>query len=49
MRRKTVAIVAALLSLALAAAAVAQTFPRRLNLPNGWQPEGIAAGAGTAR
>jgi sugar lactone lactonase YvrE len=48
MRRKTVAILAALVSLAVAATAVAQTLPRRLNLPNGWQPEGIAAGAGNA-
>jgi sugar lactone lactonase YvrE len=48
MRRKTVAILAALVSLAVAATAVAQTLPRRLNLPNGWQPEGIAAGTGNA-
>jgi sugar lactone lactonase YvrE len=48
MRRKTVAILAALLSLAVVATAVAQSLPRRLNLPNGWQPEGIAAGAGNA-
>ena len=46
MRRKTIAALVALVSLAVAAAAAAQTFPRRLNLPNGWQPEGIAAGAG---
>ena len=48
MRRKTVAVLAALISLTVVAAAVAQTLPRRLNLPNGWQPEGIAAGAGNA-
>ena len=46
MRRKTIAALVALVSLTVAAAAAAQTFPRRLNLPNGWQPEGIAAGAG---
>jgi sugar lactone lactonase YvrE len=46
MRRKTIAAVVALVSLVVAAAAAAQTFPRRLDLPNGWQPEGIAAGAG---
>jgi sugar lactone lactonase YvrE len=48
MRRTTVAILAALVSLAVAATAVAQTLPRRLSLPNGWQPEGIAAGAGNS-
>jgi hypothetical protein len=46
MRRKTVAALVALVSLAVAATAVAQTLPRRIDLPNGWQPEGIAAGAG---
>jgi sugar lactone lactonase YvrE len=46
MRRKTIAALAALMTLAVAAAAAAQTLPRRLDLPNGWQPEGIAAGAG---
>src|SRR3954449_8237938 len=44
MRRKTVAALVALVSLAVVATAVAQTAPRRVNLPNGWQPEGIAAG-----
>lgn len=48
MRRKTIAALVALVSLVVVAAAVAQTLPRRLNLPNGWQPEGIAAGAGNA-
>src|SRR3954464_11872688 len=50
MRRKPLpAVLAALLSLALVAVAVAQTSsPTRLNLPNGWQPEGIASGAGNA-
>ena len=46
MRRKTVAALVALASLAVAATAAAQALPRRLNLPNGWQPEGIAAGPG---
>jgi sugar lactone lactonase YvrE len=46
MRRKTIVALVALVSLAVAATAVAQTQPRRLNLPNGWQPEGIAAGNG---
>jgi sugar lactone lactonase YvrE len=46
MRRKTIAALVTLLSLTVAAVAAAQTLPRRLDLPNGWQPEGIAAGAG---
>jgi sugar lactone lactonase YvrE len=46
MRKKIIGAVVALVSLAVVATAVAQTPPRRLNLPNGWQPEGIAAGAG---
>jgi sugar lactone lactonase YvrE len=46
MRRKTVAILVAVVSLAVVATAVAQSLPRRLNQPSGWQPEGIAAGAG---
>ncbi|MEA2383503.1 MAG: hypothetical protein QOH72_3474 [Solirubrobacteraceae bacterium] len=46
MRRKTVAALVALVSLAVAATAFAQTLPRRIDLPNGWQPEGIAAGPG---
>jgi sugar lactone lactonase YvrE len=46
MRRKTVVAVVALVSLAVAATAIAQTLPRRLDLPNGWQPEGIASGTG---
>jgi sugar lactone lactonase YvrE len=48
MHRKLVAAVVALVSLAVVATAVAQSLPSRLNLPNGWQPEGIAAGAGNA-
>jgi sugar lactone lactonase YvrE len=31
---------------AIATAAVAAPFPDRIELPNGWQPEGIAAGGG---
>src|SRR5690349_12174978 len=46
MRRKTIAALAALVSLTVVAVTAAQTLPRRLDLPNGWQPEGIAAGAG---
>jgi sugar lactone lactonase YvrE len=47
MRRKMVAALAAPAVLAAAAAgAAAQSAPSRLNLPNGWQPEGIAAGSG---
>jgi sugar lactone lactonase YvrE len=45
MRRKTIAALVALVTLAVATAAAAQTFPRRLSLPDAWQPEGIAAGA----
>src|SRR4051794_32432464 len=43
MRRKAVAALAVLVALGVAATAVAQSLPRRLDLPNGWQPEGIAA------
>src|SRR3954464_12822939 len=46
MRRKTIAALVALVSLTVVAVAAAQTLPRRISLPNGWQPEGIAAGAG---
>src|SRR3954467_9792951 len=46
MRRKMIAALVAVVSLTVVAVAAAQTLPRRLNLPNGWQPEGIAAGAG---
>jgi sugar lactone lactonase YvrE len=46
MRRKTVAALVASASLVVVAAAVAQSFPARIDLPRGWQPEGIAAGAG---
>ena len=30
----------------IVATAVAQSFPARIDLPRGWQPEGIAAGTG---
>src|SRR4051795_4670270 len=46
MRRKTIAAIVALVSLTVVAVAAAQTLPRRINLPNGGQPGGIAAGAG---
>jgi sugar lactone lactonase YvrE len=46
LRRKTIAALVALASLVVVAVAAAQTLPTRLNLPNGWQPEGIAAGPG---
>jgi sugar lactone lactonase YvrE len=48
MRMKVLVAVAATASLVVVAAALAQTSPTRLDLPNGWQPEGIAAGAGNA-
>jgi sugar lactone lactonase YvrE len=46
MRRKLAGALVALASLVVAAAAMAQSFPARLDLPKGWQPEGIAAGSG---
>jgi sugar lactone lactonase YvrE len=46
MRRNTIAALVALVSLTVVAVAAAQTLPRRIDLPDGWQPEGIAAGAG---
>src|SRR3954463_13634089 len=46
MRRKTIAALVAVVSLTVVAVAAAQTLPRRIDLPNGWQPEGIAAGPG---
>jgi sugar lactone lactonase YvrE len=46
MRRKTAVALVALVSLVIVATAVAQSFPARIDLPRGWQPEGIAAGAG---
>ena len=46
MRRSLVALIA-LASLVFAATAVGQSVPDRIDLPDGWQPEGIAAGAGS--
>lgn len=46
MRRKAAVALAALASLLVVATAVAQSFPSRIDLPRGWQPEGIAAGTG---
>ena len=46
MRRKTAVALVALASLVIVATAVAQSFPGRIDLPRGWQPEGIAAGTG---
>ena len=46
MRRKTAVALVALASLVIVATAVAQSFPARIDLPRGWQPEGIAAGTG---
>jgi sugar lactone lactonase YvrE len=40
------AVLATVMSLAFAGAASAAPFPDRLDLPDGWQPEGIAAGKG---
>ena len=45
MRRKLIAALLASASLVLAAAATAQA-PTRIDLPDGWQPEGIAAAPG---
>jgi sugar lactone lactonase YvrE len=47
MRRNTAAAIAALASLVVVPAAVPQSFPARLDLPDGWQPEGITAGSGS--
>jgi sugar lactone lactonase YvrE len=46
MRRKTAVALVALASLVIVAHAVAQSFPARIDLPRGWQPEGIASGTG---
>ena len=46
MRRKTAVALVALASLVIVATAVAQSFPARIDLTRGWQPEGIAAGTG---
>jgi len=48
MSRRLAALPAAILALALTAIpALAAPFPTRIDLPNGWQPEGITAGRGT--
>ncbi len=44
--RLLTAVLAAVMSLVFAGAAGAAPFPDRLELPDGWQPEGIAAGKG---
>jgi sugar lactone lactonase YvrE len=44
--KRLVAALVALVSVVVVAAAPAQDFPARIELPDGWQPEGIAAGAG---
>ncbi len=46
MRAKLLAVMAATASLATAAGAGAAAFPDRIELPDGWQPEGIATGRG---
>jgi sugar lactone lactonase YvrE len=46
MRRKIAGALVALASLVVVATAVAQSSPARIDLPDGWQPEGIAAGTG---
>jgi sugar lactone lactonase YvrE len=46
MRRKIAAGIVAVVSLAVVATAMAQSSRGRINLPNGWQPEGIASGPG---
>jgi len=49
MPRLAAALLAALVALALVAlpASAASPFPSRIDLPDGWQPEGITAGTGT--
>jgi len=46
-QRRLIAALVAAASLGGASSAGAQAFPDRLDLPDGWQPEGIAAGRGT--
>jgi sugar lactone lactonase YvrE len=49
MRRTLIAAIAAIAGVAAliaVATAVAQSFPARIDLPRGWQPEGIASGRG---
>src|SRR3954467_962475 len=48
MSRRPAALVAATLALVLTAGtSLAASFPGRIDLPDGWQPEGITAGRGT--
>ena len=48
MRRNLSAIAAAMAGLLLGASAtLASAYPNEIQLPDGWQPEGIAAGPGT--
>ena len=44
--RRSIAALVTLGTLVVVAVAAAATFPSRIELPNGWQPEGIAAGQG---
>jgi sugar lactone lactonase YvrE len=44
--RRSITALAVVASLVVVGAAAAATFPNRIDLPNGWQPEGIAAGQG---
>jgi sugar lactone lactonase YvrE len=47
MRRMLVVVVAAVMVVALGVTAWGAAFPARIDLPDGWQPEGIAHGRGT--
>lgn len=47
LRRALLSLLLVLFSTPMIGAAPAQTFPDVIPLPNGWQPEGIAAGTGT--
>jgi sugar lactone lactonase YvrE len=44
--RRSIAALVTLAALVVVAVATAAAFPARIELPNGWQPEGIAAGQG---
>ncbi|MEA2268657.1 MAG: hypothetical protein QOD55_935 [Solirubrobacteraceae bacterium] len=46
MSRRSIAAIAAVASLVVVATAAAQSVPSRIDLPPGWQPEGIASGRG---
>jgi DNA-binding beta-propeller fold protein YncE len=47
MKRRIGLVLALGFALAMAAPVAAASFPERIGLPNGWQPEGITAGRGT--